>query len=58
MVINSKVPVINISPDGESITNSIKEITAIPYYAWANRGEGEMQIWVPRKIKDLRLLSK
>lgn len=20
-------------------------ITAIPYYAWANRGEGEMQIW-------------
>jgi DUF1680 family protein len=21
------------------------EITAIPYYAWANRGAGEMQIW-------------
>ena len=58
MIINSKVPVVNVSPDGESITNSTKEITAIPYYAWANRGQGEMQIWIPRKIKDLRLLSK
>ena len=24
-------------------------ITAIPYYAWANRGRGEMQIWFPEK---------
>jgi len=23
------------------------EITAIPYYAWANRGEGEMTVWFP-----------
>lgn len=23
-----------------------KELTWIPYYAWANRGEGEMQVWV------------
>ncbi|QJD94877.1 glycoside hydrolase family 127 protein [Mucilaginibacter robiniae] len=22
-------------------------LTAIPYYAWANRGEGEMQVWFP-----------
>jgi DUF1680 family protein len=24
-------------------------LTAIPYYAWANRGKGEMSVWVPRK---------
>jgi len=24
-----------------------KGITAIPYYAWANRGEGEMMVWFP-----------
>ncbi len=23
--------------------------TAIPYYAWANRGKGEMQLWFPEK---------
>lgn len=24
--------------------------TAIPYYAWANRGKGEMTVWFPRAI--------
>lgn len=23
-------------------------MTAIPYYAWANRGKGEMKVWIPR----------
>ncbi len=23
-------------------------LTAIPYYAWANRGKGEMSVWMPR----------
>jgi len=23
-------------------------ITMIPYYAWANRGKGEMIVWLPR----------
>jgi DUF1680 family protein len=22
-------------------------VTAIPYYAWANRGKGEMTVWIP-----------
>ena len=56
--ISSKVPVVNVSSDGESISTSIKEITAIPYYSWANRGPGEMQVWMPRKIVDVRLLPK
>ena len=25
-----------------------KTLTAIPYYAWANRGSGEMAVWIPR----------
>lgn len=23
-------------------------VTAIPYFAWANRGRGEMRVWIPR----------
>lgn len=26
-----------------------KEITAVPYYAWSNRGENEMAVWVREK---------
>jgi len=25
------------------------EITAIPYYSWAHRGNGEMTVWIPEK---------
>ncbi|HET6262749.1 MAG TPA: glycoside hydrolase family 127 protein, partial [Chloroflexia bacterium] len=25
-----------------------QDFTAIPYYAWANRGPGEMLVWLPR----------
>lgn len=33
-----------------------KHITAIPYYAWANRGEGEMAVWIPRTKNKTRPL--
>ncbi|MBK7099693.1 MAG: glycoside hydrolase family 127 protein [Sphingobacteriales bacterium] len=42
--------------------NEVKTVkqpfTAIPYYAWANRGKGEMTIWFPEKIKSMDILSK
>ncbi len=25
------------------------KFTAVPYYAWSNRGEGTMKVWLPRK---------
>lgn len=28
------------------------ELVAIPYYAWANRGKGEMTVWMPRTEAD------
>ena len=30
------------------------ELTAIPYYAWANRGRGEMAVWLARTDKEAR----
>lgn len=33
-------------------------LTAIPYYAWANRGEGEMQIWFPELSKRTTVAEK
>lgn len=28
---------------------------AIPYYAWANRGKGEMTLWFPEKLNYLTI---
>ncbi len=35
---------------GQSLPRRRTELTAIPYYAWANRGAGAMRVWVPRAI--------
>lgn len=26
-----------------------KTVTAVPYYTWANRGQNEMMVWIPKK---------
>jgi DUF1680 family protein len=47
----SAVP--NKSGDGIEIKK--RKITAIPYYCWANRGANAMQVWLPTKIKEVKI---
>src|SRR5574338_40502 len=39
---------------GISVQQVQQPVTFIPYYAWANRSKGQMQMWLPRKILGLR----
>ncbi len=48
-------PTLQITNDGQSVKTEVKKITAIPYYAWCNRGQNQMQVWLPRKIQDLKV---
>jgi hypothetical protein len=32
----------------EQSTIKVRQITAIPYFAWANRDQGEMAVWLAR----------
>ena len=56
-VLNSKVPVIVVDDKGQQVSTVERKFTAIPYYAWANRGKGEMMVWFPVKISDIDLLT-
>jgi uncharacterized protein len=56
-VVKSNVPVIEIGKDGLTLSTVIKPFSAIPYYAWANRGKGEMQVWFPTSIQDLEIVT-
>jgi hypothetical protein len=38
------------------VTRSEQDFTAIPYYAWANRGAGEMIVWIPTSESSARPL--
>jgi hypothetical protein len=31
---------------GGTVVRTQEQVTAIPYYAWANRGRGEMEVWI------------
>ncbi len=54
--ISGTVPVVEINKD--DIRTVQKTFTAIPYYAWANRGKGEMIVWFPEKVKNVDLITQ
>ncbi|HMU46352.1 MAG TPA: glycoside hydrolase family 127 protein [Chitinophagaceae bacterium] len=41
--------------EGTAIEMKKRKITAIPYYCWANRGANAMQVWLPAKIKEVKI---
>ncbi len=53
--LTAEVPVVIVNEDGTSLMTEKKKIIAIPYYTWANRGKNEMQVWLPTKIKDVKI---
>ena len=41
--------------NGDGIQIVKRKITAIPYYCWANRGANDMQVWLPTRIKEIKI---
>lgn len=58
VVLQAEAPVVSVSSDKLTVKTSTKQVTAIPYFTWANRGEGQMQIWMPRSISNIRLSAE
>jgi uncharacterized protein len=46
-VVTGDVAAVDRRSDG-TVHAQAHRLVAIPYYAWANRGMGEMQVWLPR----------
>lgn len=53
--ISGELPVAVPTADGQGVATEKRRITAIPYYAWNNRGAGQMQVWIPRKAGAVRI---
>jgi uncharacterized protein len=45
VAITGKAVALNSDAQGH-VTDTQQDFTAIPYYAWANRGKGEMAVWL------------
>lgn len=46
-----------IDKEKNSIQTKAQPVTAIPYYAWAHRGKGEMTVWIPQRVSGIEILS-
>jgi hypothetical protein len=53
IALEADVPFLSTSADGKSVSTQTRTLTAIPYYTWANRGKGEMQVWLPMEFKKI-----
>jgi uncharacterized protein len=45
-VVNGKAVALAFDAQGQ-VTKREQDLTLIPYYAWANRGRGQMAVWLP-----------
>jgi len=50
-----EVRTVKVNERGSAVRTAMPTITAIPYHSWANRGKNEMQLWLPVKIKDVKI---
>ncbi len=49
-VVTGRALALHPSEDGRSVVTREQDFVAVPYYAWAHRGEGEMAVWLPRRV--------
>src|SRR5262245_62685114 len=54
-IIKSRSQALSFDAQGNVLKNE-QDFTAIPYYAWANRGRGEMIVWIPNNEANARPL--
>ena len=45
-VVTGKAVALSYDAQG-SVVKHDQDLTMIPYYAWANRGRGQMTVWLP-----------
>ena len=56
-VLRTEATVLFTDEAANKVTTYKQPFVAIPYYAWANRGKGEMTVWFPEKIKDVEIIT-
>ncbi|HNR08265.1 MAG TPA: glycoside hydrolase family 127 protein [Saprospiraceae bacterium] len=55
LTLEASVPALQVEPDSISVKQQWVRMTAIPYFNWANRGQNEMRVWLPRRFDGLKV---
>lgn len=57
-ILEGDATVVKVNEEANQVGTAKQKFTAIPYYAWAHRGKGEMTVWFPERIKAIDIISK
>ncbi|WP_333819504.1 glycoside hydrolase family 127 protein [Ohtaekwangia sp.] len=57
-VLKGEATALKVNPQHNSVSTVKQNFIAIPYYAWAHRGAGEMEVWFPTTITSVDIISK
>jgi len=55
IALTAEMPSAYPDADGKGVRIVNRKVTAIPYYCWANRGANAMQVWLPVKIREVKI---
>jgi DUF1680 family protein len=58
VILKGEANAIKVNSDRQTVETRKQPFVAIPYYSWANRGKGEMVIWLPEKLTSVDIISK
>jgi DUF1680 family protein len=47
-ILTAKAEAVEMAAEGKIVSRREHDFMAVPYFAWANRGPGEMAVWLPR----------
>jgi DUF1680 family protein len=50
-VVTGRALALQPTDDGRSVVTREQDFLAVPYHVWAHRGDGEMAVWLPRRVK-------
>jgi uncharacterized protein len=53
-VVTAQAAEVFLSKDNTVQTRPVR-MTAIPYYAWCNRGDGKMNVWLARTAEKIKI---
>ena len=56
VILKSEINKVEVADN--KVSTSKQAFAAIPYYAWANRGKGEMMLWFPEQVKSVDIISQ
>jgi DUF1680 family protein len=57
-VIQGKALAANLDEEEQPLATAEHQLLLIPYYAWAHRGKGEMDVWLARNLETIKAMLK